>query len=114
MLLVHFRARFLTEFPDSVNFLSQGSCSRGLVAASYYKTTLRVIRRIGAWGLGGGAPQFSGGIGGGRSPLRLRGCPGGGNPRRRQLDPWNKTPGKENSLNQQIRSKIEPGNGPKA
>jgi len=35
MFLVHFRTRFLTEFADSVNFLSQGSCSRGLVAASY-------------------------------------------------------------------------------
>ena len=44
-------------------------------------------------------------------PLRSLFC----NPtfRRRQLDPWNKTPGKENSLNQQIWSKIEPGNGPK-
>ena len=28
-------ARFLTEFDDSVDFLSQGACSRGLVAASY-------------------------------------------------------------------------------
>ena len=35
MLLVHFRARFLTEFADSVNFLSQGAYSRGVVAASY-------------------------------------------------------------------------------
>ena len=31
MLLVNFRARFLTEFADSVNFLSQGSPPRGLV-----------------------------------------------------------------------------------
>ena len=27
--------RFLTKFVDSMNFLSQGACSRGLVAASY-------------------------------------------------------------------------------
>ena len=47
MFLVHFRARFLTKFADSVNLFSQGASLRGLPATSYYiERKTKILIRI--------------------------------------------------------------------